>query len=203
MITLVTNVPDILFGDTRRVRHQTASGDLIAYFQYVRYPAPDNWILCYTTAPWPGDTRWGGHMSVLRRDPDGVRVIAEKNIWATPEGVPTEITGVQAYFPPPLYCPNEINVGEIWHSRNTGIWAYANGDNNPKEPREIPGIIQPRFHHNISIHSHDGKTLFVDEEYDDAGDGSIEYKRTFKYDIERRVLVSWHDHVNQYEIYNS
>ena len=205
---MTLHLPSILFGQPERTLY-TVNGEPAVWFQDVWYGQADGdtRVLRYTTFNGQGmmsayGVAAGDKMTVYVADSD-------RTILCDEHGNPTEVTGIQRYFPPSVLCPAYLEVGERWWKRTEGQWAWCPGtdpDGNPLYPDE-PLSENDRYRHDNSFYS-DGEHLWWDEDFwywthviFNAGDGrglmwKKEYSRGFLYRVADRTLLQFTDNLN-------
>ena len=198
------HIPSILFGQPERTLF-TVNGEPAVWFQDV---SVDFGVMArYTTL---GNS---GMMSVYLSPTEGDPVTADsdRTILCDEHGNPTEVKGIQRYFPPSVLCPAYLEVGERGWKRTEGQWAWCPGtdpDGNPLYPDE-PLSENDRYRHDNSLwfETIDGELcLHHDEDfwYWEArpdwqiADGLfvMEYSRGFLYRVADRTLLQFTDNLS-------
>ena len=176
------HIPSILFGQQERTLF-TVNGEPAVWFQDVRDRDDIGLVLRYTTI------NGEGMMSVYHESLGGVTVAdSDRTILCDEHGNPTEVTGIQRYFPPSVLCPAYLEVGERKFYRTEGQWAWSSGDNYPAEPWP-----DATYAHENAFFS-DGVRLWWDEDFYMLG--KRVYSRGFLFDVADRTLLQFTDNLN-------
>ena len=202
------HIPSILFGQQERTLF-TVNGEPAVWVQDVTIVGashPKDIYLRYTTL------NGQGMMSVYLDDGETIVADSDRTILCDSNGNPTEVTGIQRYFPPSVLAPAYLDVGERKWIRTEGLWAWwpstveEDGTVHENYP-DAPLADNHRYRHDNAFYS-DGKHLWWDEDFwywveliKNAPDGlgwawKKEYSRGFLFDVADRTLLHFTDNLN-------
>ena len=181
------HIPSILFGQPERTLFLVRVNGVLVPAVWVQDVTivgashPKDIYLRYTTL------NGQGMMSVYLDDGETIVADSDRTILCDSNGNPTEVTGIQRYFPPSVLCPAYLEVGERKFYRTEGLWAWSSGDNYPAEPWP-----DATYAHENAFFS-DGLRLWWDEDFYILGERV--YSRGFLFDVADRTLLQFTDNL--------
>ena len=195
------HIPSILFGQPEPVWF-LVNGKPVVRFQDV--PLSSTLMGRYTTF------NGQGMLSVYASPFDWTNDLQDKvadsdrTILTDEHGNPTEVTGIQRYFPPSVMCPAYWSPEQgVWWKSTEGVAAYRPGDNYP----ELSDAVCPYRHDNVIWFEKSGNELVMhhDEVFwyfrhtspVGAAEWVMEYDRGFLYRVADRKLLQFTDNLNR------
>ena len=175
------HIPSIIFSQDVDF---TVNGELALHLRDV---LDGDLILRYTTHSSAGMLSVYAHRGIA----DVIVADSDRTILCDEHGNPTQVTGIQRYFPPSVLCPAYLEVGERWWKRTEGLWAWSSGDNYPTEPWPDATYAHEN---SFFFETIDGELyLHHDERFHNLG--ALVFDRGYLYSVADRTLLQFTDNL--------